>query len=86
MRRGLGDTRAFVAGKRRGENMTEDLHRQIAEATLAGLDLDEIQDAIIDPAPLDLEEKSALWLYAEVLQARPHGRILAELEPVPALV
>jgi hypothetical protein len=58
--------------------MTEDLQHQTAHATLAGASFDEIQHAIIDPAPLDEEEKSAVWLYAAVLRERPRCRILAE--------
>jgi len=66
-------------------SLIEDLQRHIAQAVLGGADLDEIQDMIIDPAPLDEEEKAVLWLYADVLEGRPRGRILAELR-VPMLV
>jgi hypothetical protein len=66
--------------------MTEDLQREIAHAIVAGLDLDEIQEAIIDPAPLDADEKAALWLYADVIRERPTARILGELASVPVLV
>jgi hypothetical protein len=51
--------------------MTDDLRRRIAQALIAGVCLDAIEDVIIDPAPLDEEEKSALWLYAEALQEDP---------------
>jgi hypothetical protein len=47
-----------------------ELHRQIADAVLAGARVDAIEQAIIDPAPLDEEHKSALWLYAQALQDR----------------
>ena len=36
---------------------------------LAGVELDAIEDSIIGRAPADEEQKSALWLYAEVLNA-----------------
>ena len=67
--------------------MTEDLHRRIAHAILAGMDLDEIQEAIIDPSPLDGDEKAAMWLYADALRERPTGRVLlGDLAEVPVLV
>ena len=66
--------------------MTEDLQRQIAHAIVAGMDLDEIQAAIIDRSPLDADEKAAMWLYAEALQERPSSRVLGELGEVPVLV
>jgi hypothetical protein len=43
---------------------------QIAEAVKAGVVLDEIEATIIDRAQLDEEYRSALWLYAEALEAR----------------
>jgi hypothetical protein len=61
--------------------MTEAPQRQIAQAILAGANLEEIEQAIIDPAQLDEEEKSALWLYAAGLQERPRAGVLAELDP-----
>ena len=54
-----------------------ELQRQIADAVLAGAGVDVIEEAIIDPAPLDEEHKSALWLYAQALQARRSDRMLA---------
>jgi hypothetical protein len=50
--------------------IVSELHRQIADAVLAGARVDAIEEAIIDPAPLDEEHKSALWLYAQALQER----------------
>jgi hypothetical protein len=47
------------------------LQRAIASAVLAGVDLDAIEDSIISRAPVDEEQKSALWLYAEALVDRP---------------
>ena len=43
------------------------LQQAIASAVLAGVELDAIEDSIISRAPVDEEQKSALWLYAEVL-------------------
>jgi hypothetical protein len=50
--------------------MVSELLRQIADAVLAGAGIDAIDEAIIDPAPLDEEQKSVLWLYAQALQDR----------------
>ena len=50
--------------------MVSELVRQIAEMVLAGAGVDAIEEAIIDPAPLDEEQKSVLWLYAQTLQER----------------
>lgn len=50
--------------------MDSELHRQIVEAVRTGARLDAIDDALIAPARLDEEEKAALWLYAEALQAQ----------------
>lgn len=50
--------------------MVSELQRQIAQAVLAGADLDAIDEAIIERAPLDEEQKSALWLYAEGMLER----------------
>jgi hypothetical protein len=51
--------------------MLAELRQAIASAVLAGVELDAIEDAIIRRAPVDEEQKSALWLYAEVLIERP---------------
>ena len=54
--------------------VTSELHRQIAHAVRAGLDLNEIEQDIIESAPIAEDEKSALWLYAQVLSERPLRR------------
>jgi hypothetical protein len=54
--------------------VTSELHRQIAHAVHTGLDLDEIEQNIIELAPIAEDEKSALWLYAQVLSERPLRR------------
>ena len=48
--------------------MDSELHHQIVEAVRTGAQLDAIDDALIEPARLDEEEKAALWLYAEALR------------------
>ena len=48
---------------------------------LAGAGVDAIDESIIDPAPLDEEQKSVLWLYAQALQERRSDRMLTEREP-----
>jgi hypothetical protein len=58
--------------------MGSDLQLRVAEAVRDGVGLGEIEQAIIDPAPVDEEHKAALWLYAEALRERPSlGRWLA---------
>jgi hypothetical protein len=61
--------------------MVSELLRQIADAVLAGARVDAIEEAIIDPAPLDEEQKSVLWLYAQALQERRGVGMFAEREP-----
>jgi hypothetical protein len=61
--------------------MVSELLRQIADAVLAGAGVDAIEETIIDPAPLDEEQKSVLWLYAQTLQERRSVGMLAEREP-----
>jgi hypothetical protein len=61
--------------------MVSELVRQIADAVLAGAGVDAIEEAIIDPAPLDEEQKSVLWLYAQTLQERRSVGMLAGREP-----
>ena len=60
--------------------MVSELLRQIANAVLAGAGIDAIDEAIIDPAPVDEEQKAVLWLYAQALQERRGDRMLAERE------
>jgi hypothetical protein len=50
--------------------MVSELHRQIADALAAGADLRAIEETIVDRAPLDEENRAALWLYAEALRER----------------
>ena len=61
--------------------MVSELLRQIADAVRGGAGVDAIDEAIIDPAPLDEEQKSVLWLYAQALQERRSDGMLAEREP-----
>ncbi len=51
--------------------MFAELRGAIAQAVLAGTQLDAIERGIINPAPLNDEQKSALWLYAEAVADRP---------------
>jgi hypothetical protein len=53
--------------------MVFELQRRILQAAWEGTDLDDIERTIIDVAPLSEEEKSALWLYAQVRVERPAG-------------
>jgi hypothetical protein len=61
--------------------VVSELLRQIADAVRAGAGVDAIDEAIIAPAPLDEEQKSVLWLYAQALQERRSDGMLAEREP-----
>jgi hypothetical protein len=54
-----------------------ELQREIADAVLAGAEVDAIEGAIIGPAPLDGEQKAVLWLYAHALHALRGDRMLA---------
>ena len=65
--------------------MVSELLRQIADAVLAGAGVDAIEEAIIDPAPLDEEQKSVLWLYAQALQERRSDGMLAALDAALAV-
>jgi hypothetical protein len=51
--------------------MVSELHQRIRLAALAGHELDDIERTIIDAAPISEEEKSAMWLYAQVRVERP---------------
>jgi hypothetical protein len=53
-----------------GGSMATQLQGQIMQAIKAGMDLTTIEEQIIDPAPLDEDEKAALWLYAQALRER----------------
>jgi hypothetical protein len=63
--------------------MVSGLQRQIAQAVRAGVDLDEIEELVIDPSPLDDERKAALWLYAEALEERRNESMLTEKKLAP---
>lgn len=56
--------------------MSSEFERQIEVAVSAAVDLSEIEATIIDPAPLDEDEKAALWLYAEALGERRRESML----------
>ncbi len=60
--------------------MVMDLERQIDRAVQAGVGLDEIEAAIIEPAPLDEDQQAALWLYAEALSERRDDAMLEPCE------
>jgi hypothetical protein len=60
--------------------MDSALQREIARAVRAGFNLDEIEELVIDPAPLDEDQKAALWLYAEVLEWRRGESMLIQSE------
>jgi hypothetical protein len=75
----------LVTFAERSAPMLSELQRRIVLAVLGDAKLDAIQATIIDPAPIDEEHKSALWLYAEALLARRRDRrdtILTERELV----
>ena len=44
--------------------------RRIIQAVKAGMDLAVIEEKIIEPAPVEEDEKAALWLYAQALGER----------------
>ena len=44
--------------------------RRIIQAVQEGLDLAVIEEAIIDQAPVEEDEKAALWLYAQAMRGR----------------
>ena len=66
-----------------GMIMISELQRQIAGAVVAGTPVDAIEEALIDPAPLDEEHKSALWLYADALWNCRRDGTLAKSELAP---
>jgi hypothetical protein len=56
-------------------SMFSELQHWIVLAVFGDANLDAIEARIIDPAPIDTEHKSALWLYAEaLLERRRRGR------------
>lgn len=56
--------------------MNPRLQREIAHAVRTGWSLDQIEEALIDPAKMAEDEKAALWLYAEVLSQRRQESML----------
>jgi hypothetical protein len=50
--------------------MTTQVRRRIIQAVTAGKDLDTIEQTIIDPAPMEEDEKAALWLFAQAVRER----------------
>jgi hypothetical protein len=56
------------------------VRNRVASLVAAGRGLDEIEAKVLDPAPVNEEARSALWLYAWVLEER-HGRRRAEPAP-----
>lgn len=64
--------------------MISHVHGQIVQALRAGQDIDDIEQDIIEPADLAEDEKSALWLYAQVLSEHPRilGSPARELAPL----
>ena len=58
--------------------MFSEPHRQIAQALRDGADLEEIEAQIIDRAPVDEDQRAALWLYAEALSDNPSAASLED--------
>ncbi|MGO9971803.1 MAG: hypothetical protein ACLP01_03030 [Solirubrobacteraceae bacterium] len=58
--------------------MLGELRSAIARAALAGIKLDAIEDQIISQAPIDEEQKAALWLYAQAVLDRPARLIVPD--------
>lgn len=56
--------------------MLAEFQTEIAVAVLSGVTLEVIEQDIIERAPLDEEQRSALWLYAEAVKHRP-SRLIA---------
>jgi hypothetical protein len=61
---------------------SRELRRHIADAVLAGEDLESITETLITPAPVSAEVRDAMWLYAWAL-AEEHD--VAEAPALPAL-
>jgi hypothetical protein len=63
-----------------GGTMGSTLEQRVAQAVRAGLDRDEIEKLMIDPARLEEDEKAALWLYAQALEERRDESMLINSE------
>jgi len=50
--------------------MATQVQRRIIQAVKAGMDLAEIEETIIDPAPMEEDEKAAVWLFAQAVRER----------------
>ena len=50
--------------------MATQARQRIIQAVQDRLDLAAIEQTIIDPAPVEEDEKAALWLYAQALRER----------------
>ncbi|HEY3588246.1 MAG TPA: hypothetical protein VGK85_13890 [Myxococcaceae bacterium] len=50
--------------------MATQVRRRIIQAAKTGMDLDTIEQTIIDPEPLEEDEKAALWLFAQAVRER----------------
>ncbi len=57
--------------------MLAEFQEAIARALSAGAELDTVEAEIINRAPLDEEQRSALWLYGEALTEQRDRQMLA---------
>ena len=74
------DRSARAAGFNQRRMIDPRLQREIIEAVRRRWSLDQIEEALIDPAYLGEEKKAAPWLYADALKEQPPG------EREPALI
>lgn len=49
-------------------SLVDDLQDEIAAGVAAGVPVDELDDDLIQPAPLTSDQRAALWLYAWALE------------------
>ena len=60
------------------------LREQVAEAVDEGADLHEVEERVIEAAPVDAEGRDALWLYAwGLLEQEPRPRRRRRLQRSP---
>ncbi len=57
------------------------LREQVAEAVGEGADLHEVEERLIEAAPVDAEGRDALWLYAWGLLERDDDRVRFQRSP-----
>ena len=50
--------------------MATQIQRRIIQAVKTGMELDRIEETIIDPAPMEEDEKAAQWLFAQAVRER----------------